>query len=235
MNDDRAAKQAVLLRVPWLAQLPEPELKRLAQASRLVQLQDKEPIARRNRSLAHLIIVREGRLALTITGISGRRHVAGQLQAGQVFGLIPVIEKSTAIHDAESLGPSEVLLLPGDAFFEAIQHHHALAINLLLVLSERSRRMHDLLADRNLRSLGAQVAKLLLSMATMFGRQADRNTALDLRISQTDLADMLGVSRQSLHAELKKLQTQGFIAVSYSRVRILEPVRLEAMLSQDAR
>jgi len=159
--------------------------------------------------------------------------VFGQLQAGQVFGLIPVIEQSTAIHDANSLGHSEVVLLPGEALFTAMQNNSGLAIELLRVICQRSRRLQDLLADRNLLPIGGQLVKVLLNMATLYGQiPSSHSGPIDLQISQASLADTLGISRQSLNSELKNLQALGCIELSYSRVRLLDLPQLEAMRIQ---
>ncbi len=225
--------QDTLRLVPWLTNLPDHALQHLIQASRLMSFQDKETIARRGRALSHLLIVRQGRLSLSITGRNGKRHVFGQLQAGQVFGLIPVIEQSTAIHDANSLGHSEVVLLPGEALFTAMQNNSGLAIELLRVVCQRSRRLQDLLADRNLLPIGGQLVKVLLNMATMYGQIPKSHSGpIDLQMSQASLADTLGISRQSLNHELKNLQALGCIELSYSRVRLLDLPQLEAMRIQ---
>lgn len=233
MSHDFQIIQDTLRLVPWLTNLPDHALQHLIQASRLMSFQDKETIARRGRALSHLLIVRQGRLSLSITGRNGKRHVFGQLQAGQVFGLIPVIEQSTAIHDANSLGHSEVVLLPGEALFTAMQNNSGLAIELLRVVCQRSRRLQDLLADRNLLPIGGQLVKVLLNMATMYGQIPKSHSGpIDLQMSQASLADTLGISRQSLNHELKNLQALGCIELSYSRVRLLDLPQLEAMRIQ---
>lgn len=233
MNDDSLAIQSTLRLVPWLARLPDDVLTPLAQASRMASFQDKEAIARRGRTLSHLHIVKKGCLSLSITGRTGRRHVFGQLQTGQVFGLIPVIEQASAIHDANSLGHSEVVLLPGDALFAAMQNNAGLAIDLLRVICQRSRRLQELLADRNLLPIGGQLVKVLLNMASLFGQTpSSHDGPIDLKISQASLADTLGISRQSLNNELKTLQALGCIELSYARVRLLDLPQLEAMRIQ---
>lgn len=233
MSHDSLTIQDTLRLVPWLTNLPDHALQDLIQASRLMSFQDKETIARRGRALSHLLIVRQGRLSLSITGRSGKRHVFGQLQAGQVFGLIPVIEQSTAIHDANSLGHSEVVLLPGEALFTAMQNNSGLAIELLRVVCQRSRRLQDLLADRNPLPIGGQLVKILLNMATMYGQIPKSHSGpIELQMSQASLADTLGISRQSLNHELKNLQALGCIELSYSRVRLLDLPQLEAMRIQ---
>ena len=108
-----------------------------------------------------------------------------------------------------------------------------LAIELLRVICQRSRRLQDLLADRNLLPIGGQLVKVLLNMATLYGQiPSSHSGPIDLQISQASLADTLGISRQSLNSELKNLQALGCIELSYARVRLLDLPQLEAMRIQ---
>ena len=219
--------RADLALVPWLRDLPAPLMDHLAAHTNRVHLQDGEPVSRRGQFLTHLVIITQGRLAMHIIGRTGRRHVLGQLQRGQVFGLIPVVEQSSGIYNAQAQGASEVLLLEGDAFM-----HMPLARALIEVLCARSRRLQDFLAARNLYPLSGQLAVLLLNAAQLHGVEGTlSDSAIELKVAQSDLADMLGVSRQSLNTEIKKLEALGLLNVAYSKVQIPNVARLRDWLA----
>jgi DNA-binding transcriptional regulator LsrR (DeoR family) len=61
---------------------------------------------------------------------------------------------------------------------------------------------------------------------------SDIERAVELHLTQLDLADMLGISRQSLHQNIQKLQALGLIELSYSKVRIPDIPVLERWLSK---
>jgi len=224
--------RADLALVPWLRDLPVPLMDHLAAHTNRVHLQDGEPVSRRGQFLTHLVIITQGRLAMHIIGRTGRRHVLGQLQRGQVFGLIPVVEQSSGIYNAQAQGASEVLLLEGDAFMHVLNQHMPLARALIEVLCARSRRLQDFLAARNLYPLSGQLAVLLLNAAQLHGVEGTlSDSAIELKVAQSDLADMLGVSRQSLNTEIKKLEALGLLKVAYSKVHIPNVPRLRDWLS----
>ena len=227
------ALHADLALVPWLRDLPGPLMDHLAAHCSRVHLHDGQPVSRRGQFLTHLVIITQGRLSMYIIGRTGKRHVLGQLQRGQVFGLIPVVEQSSGIYNAQSQGNSEVLMLAGDAFLAVLNQHMPLARALIEVLCARSRRLQDYLAARNLYPLSGQLALLLLNAAQLHGVQGTlTDSAIEIKVAQSDLADMLGVSRQSLNAELKKLEALGLLNVAYSKVHIPDVPKLRNWLAK---
>ncbi len=219
--------------VPWLRDLPDKIIDPLILATRRAQLMDQEPVARRGQLLTHLVIVVNGRLSLNLVSQSGRRHVLGQLRRSQVFGLIPVIEQSTGIYNVDSLGPSEVMMLSGDAFLHAVTQYQPLSMALIKVMCARSRRLQEFLAARNLHPMVVQLALLLLDITTLYGYiPSTIERGVELHLTQLDLADMLGISRQSLHQNIQKLQALGLIDLSYTRVHIADISVLQRWLDQ---
>ena len=233
MNTLHQDLRAGLGLVPWLRDLLDEIMGPLCLATRRVQLMDQEPVARRGQLLTHLVIVVHGRLSLNLVSRSGRRHVLGQLRRSQVFGLIPVVEQSTGIYNVDSLGPSELMMLSGDAFLHALTQHPPLSMALIKVMCARSRRLQEFLAARNLHPMAVQLALLLLDITTLYGFiPSDIERSVDLHLTQLDLADMLGISRQSLHQNIQKLQALGLIELSYSKVRIPDIPVLERWLDK---
>jgi CRP-like cAMP-binding protein len=231
-TSDRELLEALSL-VPWLKSLPDSVLEPLCRATRRVQLQDQEQLARRGQSLTHLVIVNNGRLSLNLISRTGKRHALGQVRRGQVFGLIPVMEQSIGIYNVDSLGPSEVVMLAGDAFLNAVSQHPPLSMALIKVMCARSRRLQEFLAARNLYPMRVQLARLLIDMSQLYGFiPTDLDRAVDLHLTHSDLADMLGISRQSLHQDIKKLEALGLLKLSYSEVRIPDITRLEQWLEE---
>jgi CRP-like cAMP-binding protein len=231
-TSDRELLEALSL-VPWLKSLPDSLLEPLCRATKRVQLQDQEQLARRGQSLTHLVIVTNGRLSLNLISSAGKRHVLGQVGRGQVFGIIPLMEQSVGIYNVDSLGSSEVVMLAGDAFLYAVSQHPPLSMAVIKLMCARSRRLQEFLAARNLHPIQMQLARLLLDMSQLYGfTSSDLDRTVELHLTHSDLADMLGISRQSLHQDIKKLEALGLLELSYSEVRIPDITRLEQWLEK---
>lgn len=215
---------SALHRVPWLDECGPAAVRQLAMASRLERLNDGKMVAWRGRQTSHLMVVATGALELSMTNAVGKRHVMSWLKPGQVFGLIPLIDQSTLIHDACARGDSRLVLVPGPSFLIALQDYPALSLSVMRLLCERARRMYELLADHSLLSLPTRLARLIL-------HQLHDSGSTVIVMSQSDLADMLGVARQSLNVELKQLENAGIITLARGRIELRDCAKLQHLAS----
>ncbi|KPU95825.1 hypothetical protein APR50_03925 [Variovorax paradoxus] len=210
--------------VPWLQASGAAVVERLAEASHLQHLVDGQAVASRGTQAAHLVVIASGTLELSMTNAQGKRHTTSPLGKGQVFGLIPLLDGSTLIHDVCARGASSIVVVPRDAILRALEAHPALAMQMLLLLCQRARHNYEVVAGLSLLPLHVRVARLVLDLSA--GRH--------VRVTQAALAEMLGASRQSINIELKKLERGGVIAVARGDIEIRDPDRLHAASQRDS-
>lgn len=203
-------------------------LGRLAAQSQTRVLRPGEAIARRGETQTQLFIVQCGQLSICVYGHDGKRHVARYLTTGEVFGLIPVLDGGAAVHDADAHGMTRLLQVPREAILSELHADPAFAMRLLHLLCNRSRKLYQAIMFTHLLSLDARVGQLLLSLAQieMQGAHAPEQTA-EIQMTQSDMSDMLGVSRQSLSVELKKLERQGLIKIAHAKLFVMNLLGLE--------
>lgn len=175
-------------------------------------------------------------MEISMVGGSGGRHVLGYVSSGQILNLIPILDDQPAIHDASAHGSCTVLLVPKRTFLAAIASEPEFAQALIRLLCLRSRSLYDRFADSALLSLRTRCARALLSLIPSYGSQQPDSISITLKFSQNQLADMLGVTRQSVNRELKQLNRRGIIRTGYQRFDILDPdaLRAAAQVTQDA-
>lgn len=205
--------------VPWLAACGDEVIDSLAEYSRVQGVADGAAMAWRGRHDDRLIVVVRGMLEVSMASAEGRRHVLNVIGPGTVFGLIPVLDQRPWIHDAWARGPSEVLRLHRDALLETMRRHPPLAGAIVQLLCARARKIYSALAAQSLLELPARVARTLLMLA------AERGTPV-LALPQADLADMLGVTRQSLNRELQALLRRGAVALGRGRIELRDQAAL---------
>lgn len=218
-----------IAQLPWFAGLDSAVLERLAAHGRARVLQDGEAVSRRGEPQTTLSIVRSGSLEICIHGRDGKRHVARYLQPGEVYGLIPVLDGGDAVHDADARGPTELLQLPREVLIAELHKQPALALRLLSLMCERSRQLYEVLAFQQLLSLEARVVHLVMSLAQIEPQALPSGAGpIEVHMTQSDLSDMLGVSRQSLSTELKKLERQALIRIAHARLVVIDAARLHS-------
>ncbi len=217
-----------LMLVPWMATAGASVVKELAMRSQIRQLSQGTTVSWRGQPLHHLIVVAQGGLVTSQTNHEGKQHVAGHMTRGMVFGLVPLLDELPAIQDAIVLEASQVVLVPRDALLDQMQKSQNLMNGAFKLLCARSRHLYELLADQSLQSIQAKVARQLLQLATEYSsRTPEAGEHPSIGLTQRHIADMLGITRQSLNAELKSLEKAGLIALAYSRIRLLDLAALK--------
>ncbi len=208
--------------VAWMRACGNEVIESLASAARLETVADGITVAWRGRPADHLLVVVQGALELAMTSPEGKRHVTNRLGPGQVFGLIPILDNQPWIHDATARGASQVVRIPRETLLAAMQAHTTLSAQVVQLLCTRARRLYDTLAAQSLTTLPVRVARVLV------GQLQDRDDSV-VRMAQSDLADMLGISRQSLNVELQQLARAGMVELGRSRIDVRDRAALERL------
>ena len=105
-----------------------------------------------------------------------------------------------------------------------------LSISLLNDIATRARLLIDLLESRATLPPMQRVASTLLIAMEAYAVEGLRSSSFELNFSQTEISDMLGVSRQTLGIHLKQLEQDGAIELGYRTVRIINVAKLQALL-----
>ena len=215
--------------VRWLAGLAPATLALLLRSSRLRTYPAGTLVMRRNERVEWLYVVVSGSLELSTTSAAGRRHVSSYLEPGQAFGLIPLLDDRGAIHDAVAHETSRLLTVTASDFHVALRTDATLQARMLTLLARRSRRLYASVAASSVQPLPMRLARLLLSLRAAYGTESGAEGAtIGLRVSQESLAEMLGVPRQRLNAELKAMERAGIVRMGYSRIVVLDEAALRA-------
>ena len=169
---------------------------------------------------AKVHIVRSGRIELSRT--VGRRHITLQeLRAGDVFGDVPAFLGEPEPFDARAVEDSVILTLDMPALHALLQTRPLVAQRWLVSLAERMEAMQQRLIGLLAGGLEAQLASLLL-------REAGSGDTVT--ITQSRLADLLGVQRSSVQRVLKHLDASGLIDSRYRSIRIVDTAGLSALV-----
>lgn len=223
--------RSLLGRGPWFARFHPAILDRFVDEGSLVSLDRGEALFRRGDPVDAIGIVIEGSFEVSLTTASGKRHIAACHEAGQILNLIPVLDGQPTIHDGCARDPARVLLVAKQLFLDAVDRDPALVRSMAQVLCRRSRMLYESMSDSALLPLRARCARMLLTLMSAHGQPGERGTALSLKLSQDDFADMLGRTRQGVNRELKQLEREGAIAMTYSHFIILDEQALSAIVA----
>jgi CRP-like cAMP-binding protein len=172
-----------------------------------------------------------GRVRISASRPGGREVFLNIMGPGDAFGEIALLDGQPRTATATTLARTELIIIRRDRFADLLVSEPQLATHLIQLLCERVRWTAQLMEDSALLGVPARIAKRLLSLARLNGREAANDTKL--AISQEELAQFLGLSRQIVNQHLQAWKREGWIgggrgSVTLADVRSLERVAREA-------
>lgn len=174
-----------------------------------------------------LYVVAEGLVKVFVVSEEGEEMVLTTLRPPEAFGELSLIDGGPRSAGAQAAEDSTLLHVGRDAMLELLREHSVLCERLLAYLGGMIRRLTDQAADLVFLDLNGRVAKLLVRLAEERGEAEGEAVVLDLRLTQSDLAAMVGGSRQSVNQILRSFERQGYLELQPPRmvVRRLEALR----------
>lgn len=222
----RALAAATLERSVWFGKCRPATRDMLLGRGLLRVLHKGEALTHQGSPVDQLCLVIEGSLAVSVTTRTGKRHVVNYLEPGQLMNLIPVLDEQPAIHDATAHTTTLVLLMDRAQIQEALLVEPGLVHTLMRLLCLRARHTYQVLTGNTTLPLAQRCAAALLNLAAPYGLPRSDGLVISLKLSQDEFADMVGCSRPMANRELKQMESQGWIRMTYSHFAILD---LEAL------
>ena len=106
------------------------------------------------------------------------------------------------------------------------EHDRNLGLAFERQLASRSRLLSERMASDPAMPLEMRLARLLQTLIGLYGIERPEGLLLEMKISQADLGDWLGVSRQRANFAVQKLRADGLITLRYSNITIIDSQRL---------
>jgi CRP/FNR family cyclic AMP-dependent transcriptional regulator len=167
---------------------------------------------------------------LVASADGGRELLLAVKTGGEVFGELSAIDGLPRSASALAVGDVEVVAVPDEAFARFVEDHPRLAVQLLRVLADRLRATTRLHVDQRGADLTRRVAAGLTQLASEIGVVGGPDERqITLRISQSDLADWIGVNRETTSRTLSRLRALGLVATGRQRIELLDPVALRRL------
>jgi CRP-like cAMP-binding protein len=153
----------------------------------------------------------------TSFGYVGPGEVFGELTA---FGDFPRESFAVAVH------PSRVWKMPISTFQRILETRPAVAMAITRQIGQRMKRIENRVERLVFRDVRSRVAGILLELAEDFGRPQGEHTALEIDLTQSELATLVGSTRQTVNGSLGELEAAGLLERHGRRLMLLKPSEL---------
>jgi CRP/FNR family cyclic AMP-dependent transcriptional regulator len=209
--------------------LADDELDRLIRQGRTASFSEGAIVFRQGDPAEDLMIVLSGRIRLSSASRRGREVLFDFIGPGCCFGEVALIEGTTRKLDATAVKPSAIFTLRRRDVLACLEAHPEIAVRIIRVLCARLSRAMAMLEDRAQLGLSPRSARALLRLAREYGD----GRRIDLKISQSEIAGLIGATRERVNRQLCAWCRCGILAVDEGRLTIVDQSALCAIAEED--
>ena len=174
-----------------------------------------------------LFVIREGQVKLTRTDIDGHEHLISLVGAGYFLGF-DTIGNPLYSYSAETLAPTVFCRVKHSDMLRIIRQYPKVSLNVLLAVNEQLAQARNLIRVLGQKSATEKVAALLLSLIPPHFEGTDA-AAQALHLSRIEMAEILGLTVETVSRNMAQLQRQGIIDAPRGSIVIRARKRLRAL------
>jgi len=174
-----------------------------------------------------LYVISDGKIKLGIISVDGRENLLAILGPGEMFGELSLFDPGARTATATAVAETQLIALGHDDLHKFLVGRPDVAATLLGALARRLRRTNGALADLVFTDVPGRVAKALLDLSLRFGHPADEGILVAHDLTQEELAQLVGASRETVNKALADFATRGWIKLEARAVVLTDVERLK--------
>ena len=212
---DEGQRGALLATCSLFRDVPEQDLRHLATAATVRRYRRGQLLFYEGDVGDSLLLVAEGMFKAYSTSKDGEEFLLAVVHPGDSLGEVCLADGGTRSATVEAMTDAVTLRLPREAVLTAAAGSPALTLAILRALASVIRRLTGTAADLVFLDLPRRVAKLIVDE-----HQASGSEVIDMPLTQSEIANRVGASRQSVNVALRDFQRRGWITATGHVIRI---------------
>jgi CRP/FNR family cyclic AMP-dependent transcriptional regulator len=209
-----------LKQVPLFAGLNDEGIHELMGVAKRRTFRSGEVIFHRDDPGQVLYVIKEGKVKICLISPDGQEMTLVVFGKGECFGEFAILDGLPRSTDAIALEKVECYTLQRSDFHNAIMKNPKIAIQVLEVLCRRLRTTDQMVEDLIFLDVYGRVAKKLLDLADTHGEKVENGTRINVRLTQQELASMVGASRESVNKVMGYFTDKNFISTDKHRITL---------------
>lgn len=174
-----------------------------------------------------LYVITDGKMKLGHTSTDGRESLLAVLGPAELLGELSLFDPGPRTATATALTETSLMGLGHAALRPWLTGRPEVAEALLQALAQRLRRTNDQMADLVFSDVPGRVAKTLLDLGEKFGRPLPDGVHVTHDMTQEELAQLVGASRETVNKALADFAARGWIRLESRSVVLIDPERLD--------
>ena len=213
--------EEVIRRAPLFTALDDASAATLRESMTQVKVSKGQTLFKEGDAGDRLFVVVEGKLKLGTSSGDGRENLLSILGPGDMFGELSLFDPGPRTATATAVTDARVLALANDQVIGWVTAHPQVSLQLFKRLARRLRRTNEVLADLVFADVPGRVAKAIMDLGERFGTKKDDGLHVNHELTQEELAQLVGASRETVNKALADFAGRGWVRLEPRAVVVL--------------
>ncbi len=222
--------EQALKRSPLFAGLARPDLERITKLARSRVFTEGDVLFRRDDPPGPVYVIKTGRIKIEVSSLDGKETLLAYLSPGDCFGEMGALDELARSADAVAIERTETLYFGKEDFVSIVTGTPSLALELFRQVGRRLRETNQLVAELVFFDVQSRVARRLLELGESFGTRTSEGVEIQIPMTQQDLANMVGATREMVNRAISHYRVAGHILQKANRFILVHPEALEGDL-----
>ncbi len=169
-----------------------------------------------------LYMIEEGHVRVFGVGLTGQEHTLNTFGPGDIFGELSILDGKPRSASAVTMTPTIVWLLSEHDLDDIIGRYPTVARAIIETLSERVREAAQHVEAIIFQDVLGRLAFELLNLCEKHGHRQGNGLCIDMPLTQTDLATIVGATRESVNKSLSTLRARNLVEMEGTQVTVLD-------------
>ena len=217
--------------VHWLRELPTEETERLRRAATARDYERGETVFAPNPTPHSVYLLERGLVRIYRLSDAGGEATFGYVLPGEVFGELSAFGSGGGRESfAQAVRRSSVWRVPDETFRDVVRRSQGMTLEVTKQIAGRMKRIESRVEDLVFRDVRSRLVRVLLELAESFGRNDPSGIEIELPLTQSDLATLVGSTRQTVNVALGQLEKDGLLAHRHRHFVLIDVVGLKRAL-----
>ena len=226
------AELELLSQIFLFADLPQKRLFTALKNCQCLRLSGKKVVYRQGEAGEEMCIILSGLMKISTRSADGKEIIFDLLSKGDFFGELSLLDGEPRTATVTTLVPSVLIVLKRDCFIQLLEDNPTTSIRLLQLLAHRLRATDKFLEEVFFHDSETRLAKRVMVLEDIYGKATKKTTQAGLNVSQQEMANLIGITRERVNKLLKKWERAKIISLQHNHLTVLNPALLQKLASQ---
>lgn len=193
------------------AAMREDEIAELLRHARIIEVPSRHILFHAGQPGDSLYVLLSGKVKISLLSAEGKEAILSLMGSGDVFGEMSLLDGLPRSATVTTLEDCRLMVIGRQEFVQFLKRYADVALNLLAALSQRLRTTNNLVENLSFHHLPSRLARLLMDLGQRHGKAGAGGVEIGLRLSQEELGNLVGASRESVNKQLRAWAESGLL------------------------